>query len=149
MHNAIKKFLGKKCHLIEFIKSFEDLVRGQQLERLRAALKLGDLYVNESYQSNIDVSDPHFNKFLKCEPPVIKVKKTIVDDVIPILKSYAKPANLTKIMNLPVNEQADSHFTNDFRNTLHTDNEDRDNSSHSDNVTTKKEDMQLKGSTVP
>ena len=51
VHNAIKKFLNKKCHTVEFIKAFKELTDSQQLERLRAILELGEYRVKQNCSS--------------------------------------------------------------------------------------------------
>ena len=131
-HNAIKRFLGKKCHLLEFFKSFQEFIHSQQCERIRALQGTGNYQLQDNYQ-RFALADANYDtkRYLKCEPvcnpnlkakPAKKKSATLNENK----NIYMRTDNLTKILPLPINagkkdNQKPSKMKHAFTEVYHND----------------------------
>ena len=95
-HNALKRFIGTKVSVSEFIDAFTKYVISQQEERVRATLMTGDFRLRDPYkmyQSTIK-KEEIVRQFLKTTLTQEKKMTKKVKDV-KISLQESKKANLT------------------------------------------------------
>ena len=100
IHHAIKQYLGKKCHIIEFVKKLNDIVTGQQLERIRATQQVGEYRIKDAFKAYTPRNDDDIPKFLSFNPSTEAKGTGNTGSELTPSKVYD---NLTKLFKLPMN----------------------------------------------